>query len=219
MLRLCLLFLLAATVPAHADLSGAARIIDGDTLAIGTAGGEAIVRLHGIDAPERDQTCRVAGAPVACGAAATAALGDLIGGARVACTAIDMDRYDRIVGRCHVGGRDLGEILVRQGAAFAYARYSTDYLPAESRARADRLGVWAGRAVRPADHRADRRAAPRTDAAGGCAIKGNISSAGHVYHRPGDAHYDRTRIDQDRGERWFCSETDAAAAGWRAAVR
>jgi endonuclease YncB( thermonuclease family) len=37
-----------------ADLVGTARVIDGDTIAI--AGVR--IRLWGIDAPERDQTCR-----------------------------------------------------------------------------------------------------------------------------------------------------------------
>lgn len=49
-----------------------------------------------------------------------------------------------------------------------------------------------------------------------CLIKGNINAAGeHIYHLPGQRYYAATRIDPLRGERWFCSETDAAAAGFR----
>jgi hypothetical protein len=49
-------------------------------------------------------------------------------------------------------------------------------------------------------------------------IKGNISQSGErIYHMPGQKYYTRTRIDADAGERWFCSEQDARAAGWRKA--
>jgi len=45
-----------------------------------------------------------------------------------------------------------------------------------------------------------------------CTIKGNISSKGErIYHPPGSA----TVIDTNRGERWFCTEAEAVAAGWR----
>jgi endonuclease YncB( thermonuclease family) len=48
-----------------------------------------------------------------------------------------------------------------------------------------------------------------------CTIKGNISRSGRIYHLPGSASYDRTLVDEARGERWFCSEDEARAAGWR----
>lgn len=45
------------------------------------------------------------------------------------------------------------------------------------------------------------------------------SRNGRIYHMPGAEHYDRTRIDASKGERWFCSEAEARAAGWRRARR
>jgi hypothetical protein len=36
-----------------------------------------------------------------------------------------------------------------------------------------------------------------------------------IYHLPGQKYYFATRINWLRGERWFCSESDARAAGWR----
>jgi hypothetical protein len=49
-----------------------------------------------------------------------------------------------------------------------------------------------------------------------CLIKGNVSTRGErIYHPPGCRYYDATEIDPARGERWFCSEADARAAGWR----
>lgn len=52
-----------------------------------------------------------------------------------------------------------------------------------------------------------------------CRIKGNISYNGgeRIYHVPGQHYYSRTRISYIKGERWFCSEADAQAAGWRRA--
>ena len=51
---------------------------------------------------------------------------------------------------------------------------------------------------------------------GRCAIKGNISRDGaRIYHVPGGRYYERTRINRSKGERWFCSEAQARAAGWR----
>ena len=52
--------------------------------------------------------------------------------------------------------------------------------------------------------------------AGGCRIKGNIGSSGKVYHLPGSPGYANTQIDESKGERWFCTEDEARAAGWRA---
>ncbi|MGX8013534.1 sunset domain-containing protein [Mesorhizobium sp. ORM8.1] len=54
-----------------------------------------------------------------------------------------------------------------------------------------------------------------------CNIKGNISYYGgeRIYHVPGQEYYSATRINLLKGERWFCSETEAQGAGWRRARR
>jgi hypothetical protein len=55
-------------------------------------------------------------------------------------------------------------------------------------------------------------------AQGSCVIKGNISKSGErIFHVPGNRYYDKTTIDEGSGERWFCSESEAIAAGWRPA--
>jgi hypothetical protein len=56
---------------------------------------------------------------------------------------------------------------------------------------------------------------------GSCRIKGNISfeRGERIYHAPGGEYYSRTRIDTAKGERWFCSEAEARAAGWRRSRR
>jgi hypothetical protein len=75
----------------------------------------------------------------------------------------------------------------------------------------------------PEDHRhADDQpeAVPKAVQTSDCAIKGNIGGSGkQIYHLPGQADYDATRINTGKGERWFCSEAEARAAGFRRAKR
>ncbi|WP_320188866.1 hypothetical protein RMS29_014855 [Agrobacterium rosae] len=54
-----------------------------------------------------------------------------------------------------------------------------------------------------------------------CTIKGNVSinSRERIFHVPGQLDYNYTTIRTEYGERWFCSEADARAAGWRKAGR
>ena len=50
----------------------------------------------------------------------------------------------------------------------------------------------------------------------GCTIKGNINGKGErIYHTPASRWYERTVIDESKGERWFCSREQAEQAGWR----
>jgi len=51
----------------------------------------------------------------------------------------------------------------------------------------------------------------------GCNIKGNISfdSSAKIYHLPGMKYYEQTVISPDYGEKWFCTEKEAIANGWR----
>ncbi len=97
------------------EVTGIPMIIDGDTLEIH---GQRI-RLHGIDAPESRQICRLDGKPWQCGKDAANALADKIGRRTVACEELDRDRYRRIVAKCTVAGEDLGEWMVSQGLALA----------------------------------------------------------------------------------------------------
>ena len=52
-----------------------------------------------------------------------------------------------------------------------------------------------------------------------CPIKGDISYSGRrVYRLPGDRNYRHTFIDEQAGERWFCTEEEARAAGWQSSA-
>jgi len=208
------LCVVALTLPAVAGPAGRVEVVDADTLRVG---GET-VRLFGIDAPEIGQPCQRGGRSFDCGRWASDAVERAYAGKRAICDDRGRDRYGRQISKCAVGGVDIGETLVASGLAEAFRRYSTDYVDAEKRAIAAGRGIWATEMESPADH---RRAAAATRSVGsnGCRIKGNVSSNGRIYHLPGQEHYDRTRISPERGERWFCSEAEARAAGWRRARR
>lgn len=127
-------------------LVGPASVVDGDTIII--AGHR--VRLHGIDAPELDQTFRCRGQEFACGAMASAALEALTAGVKLRCAIIERDRHGRLVAKCFSpNGIDIGRRLVSAGWALAYRRYSMDYVKAEQEARKARRGMWKGSFVKP----------------------------------------------------------------------
>ena len=88
----------------------------------------------------------------------------------------------------------------------------------EAEAREAGRGIWQTRSQPAWDYRADRWSRAAAAAPNGCPIKGNINRKGtRIYHTPWSASYARTRIDVAKGERWFCDEAEAQAAGWRAA--
>ncbi len=225
MLRVCsLLVLLLSTGFAQAgapEIAGRISVVDGDTFRVGGH----VVRLHGIDAPEADQRCGGAAEPMwNCGAWVTAQVRAQYQGAHTRCLQVDRDRYGRAVARCTVDGADVGRSLVLSGLAFAFRRYSMAYDLDEKAAAVAGRGLHGTGITSPAAFRkagvATRRAQNTNAAPDGCVIKGNISAKGQrIYHLPGQAWYDRTRIHTARGERWFCSEAEARAAGWRKARR
>ena len=212
-----------------ATISGPARVVDGDTLEVRGAR----MRLYGIDAPESKQRCRKGGRTWSCGREAARALAQAIGSRTVVCEARDRDRYGRVVAVCRSRGADVNAWMVAEGWAFAYRKYSRDYVGEEASARAAKRGVWRGDVVAPWDWRRGERLAgegttaqpapsrPAAQADGArCAIKGNIGKGGtRIYHVPGGRFYDRTRIDTSKGERWFCTTAEARAAGWRRSRR
>jgi endonuclease YncB( thermonuclease family) len=206
-------------LPDVTRIIGKAQVVDGDTLDLGPVR----IRLHGIDAPEASQRCGEANGrgTWACGTAATNRLAELLQRVEVECHARDRDQYGRIVAVCFVAKADVNAVLVKEGLAWAYRRFSEDYVGLEDRARAARIGIWQGDAEAPWDYRERRweraaAASPRP----GCPIKGNINRRGEkIYHTPWSPSYDRTQIDESKGERWFCDEAEAAAAGWRPARR
>jgi endonuclease YncB( thermonuclease family) len=134
--------------PLPAQLSGAARPIDGDSLYVGAEE----VRLKDIDAPEGRQSCRRDGRDWACGDAALDELRRLISGRNVTCRAIERDKHGRVLAYCSADGRDLNRDMVAGGFAVSFGGYAYE----EADARRGRRGIWGSEFERPQQWRHER---------------------------------------------------------------
>jgi endonuclease YncB( thermonuclease family) len=219
-----------------------AVISDGKTVQLGTVK----YRLDGIDAPEFDQVCIDQHADVwACGVEARDQLKTLIGNREVRCEdkGADPTAKARRVGICNVAGEaeSLNQRLVRQGFALTIGPYAKGLFKAdEADAKQNQKGLWQGCFATPEDFRQWKTdavllgASCRIDkdvelrqimfpaeptAPPGCSIKGKLAARARftgnvgIYHMQGCRSY----ASLTRTNRWFCSEEDALAAGFRKA--
>lgn len=225
-------YLLLATImiaggAVAASVTGATRVIDGDSLRVG----QTEVRLFGIDAPELSQACTRAGQSWPCGSAAADQLGRLIAGKQVTCLPVGTDKFGRTLARCSAGSIDVNRVMVASGYALAFRRYSFEYISAEDTAKASKRGMWSGTFELPSNVRNGTddytyqpiaEPAPRErpvastlrrghQLTSDCRIKGNHSRKGdRIYHLPGMPYYGQTVPEQ-----LFCTESEARAAGYR----
>ncbi len=147
------LVLLLSVSAAAQEIIGHARVIEGDILDIG---GQRI-RLHGIDAAEREQICLDGNVDYwGCGEAATEKLRQLVAGKPVKCIPITRDRYGRHVAKCFVDRRDICKQMVRSGLAVAYRQFSKEYDADEKAARAQGAGLWSDENMMPEEWRRRR---------------------------------------------------------------
>ena len=107
------------------------------------------MRLHGIDAPESDQTCLNGGQRWPCGRLSTQALYEQVSGNAVRCVGDDQDPYERLIAVCYADGTNLNAWMVGQGWAVAYRRYSPAFMDEERQAKSEGAGVWQGQILMP----------------------------------------------------------------------
>ena len=125
------------------------RIVDGDTIYID----KTKYRLHGIDAPEINQQCKVNEKSYSCGLHSKIFLESLVKGKEIICKQKDIDRYKRIVAVCFANDINLNQEMVKSGWALAYRYYSKDYIDEEESAKNYKLGIWRGSFIKPKDWR------------------------------------------------------------------
>jgi endonuclease YncB( thermonuclease family) len=215
---------------------------DGDTIQLG----DITFKLDGIDAPEVDQICIDDHAdPWTCGIEARDQLAKLIKGRNVRCDDLGPDKTyrRRHIGLCTAEGDtlSLNQQLVSAGFAVSVepavkAYYKDD----EAVAKEDRKGLWKGCFVAPQEYRlgkkdgvlrggscrADRdreiRAVlfpddltmpPNCSIKAKFAVRARVTGNIGIYHLRGCPSYAAT----SQPDRWFCSEDDAQAAGFRKA--
>lgn len=193
------------------------RVVDGDTIEI--EGGEK-VRYIGIDTPETVDPRK----PVQCfGVEASKKNKEMVEGkmVRLEKDITDRDKYNRLLRYIWLDDVLVNLELVKQGFAYSYSyppdiKYQDLFVKAQQEARDSKQGLW--NACPDAEKKI---AVPVIDSApnGSCLIKGNIGTSGEkIYHLLGCGSYSKTQIDEKRGEKWFCTEAEAQAAGWRKAL-
>jgi endonuclease YncB( thermonuclease family) len=132
------------------EFVGAARVVDGDTVIVR----DRRLRLAGIDAPEKDQSCTRAGRAWDCGEQSRAALSASLGGSILTCLGDRMDKYGRPVVRCTARGFDVAAWSVENGWSVAGPVGPPDYKTEEAQARSLRRGIWSGEFIPPWEWRA-----------------------------------------------------------------
>jgi endonuclease YncB( thermonuclease family) len=143
------LVLIVASPASAQDVTGPARVIDGDTVEIGLRR----IHLYGIDAPELGQTCEWPAKTIPCGQVARTALMDLLAGAEVVCKTRDKTAEGGWTGTCRADGFDVGRNMVHTGWALAVRRLGTGYEATEEKAKRAKRGLWRGAFVAPGDWR------------------------------------------------------------------
>ena len=152
-----LIFLLFPIISISSEkvILGKAKVIDGDTIKIN----KEKIRLYGIDAPEKKQTCKKIYLSFLifnfqknykCGEKSTLALSKKLKKEKIKCILRDnKDRYKRNIGTCYIKNQDINAWLVKSGHALAYRKYSTKYVPEEEYANENKLGIWRGTFMSP----------------------------------------------------------------------
>ncbi|MBI2598647.1 thermonuclease family protein [Candidatus Curtissbacteria bacterium] len=190
------------------------KVIDGDTIEL--ENGQR-VRYIGIDTPETVDPRK----PVQCfGQESAAKNKELVEGKSISLEkdVSQTDKYGRLLRYVYLPAGEAGvddifvnDYLVKEGFAQSSAfppdiKYQDRLLQSQQRAQEQGKGLWSV-------CKSDDKTTSQEEA---CLIKGNISTSGEkIYHLPGQRYYDKTVVDESKGEKWFCTEGEAQDSGWR----
>lgn len=213
------------------------RVIDGDTIEIIYNGSKEKVRLIGIDTPESVHPDKSKNTE--CGLIASNFTKSRLESKKVGLEfdVQERDLYRRLLAYVWIDGQMFNKVLVEEGMAQVATfppntKYESDFRELQRIARENNIGLWGKTSCnplpeeKPTEKPSDNGYNPSNPKDGlyespypGRLIKGNISSGGKIYHMPGQRDYDKTSIDESKGERWFATEKEAQNAGWRASKR
>ena len=198
-------------------IEGRANVVSGGEMRVGGT----LLRLFGIEVPEPGQTCAGSGRgrdTASCAAIAKGALQRLVAGKQVVCEVSAAKSGEPAASAtCTVNGADIAGQLVRGGTVFAATGLFSTYASAEREAKAASAGLWKSEIDRPAEYRAKVWDEAKSAAPDGCPIKAVVAGDSKTYLVPWAAGYDRAKVRSTKGERWFCTESEARAAGWKPA--
>ncbi|WP_054956504.1 thermonuclease family protein [Paenibacillus dakarensis] len=208
------------------------KAVDGDTISVKYKGKTEKVRFLLVDTPETSHP-QLGVQPF--GPEAKAFTKDIVENAKKLELEFDIgpsrDKYSRLLAYVYADGKMVQELLLEQGlarVAYIYqpnVRYVDKFNDLQKNSRKKELGIWSVEnyaqddGFHPEEHKngsssnANTTSKKETDQPKNtCNIKGNINSKGEkIYHLPGTPHYDKTKQEQ-----WFCSESEAKKAGFRA---
>ena len=196
------------------------RVIDGDTIKVFIDDKSETVRLIGINTPE---TVHPEKAVECFGAEASFKLKELLEGRNVYLkedkTQNNKDKYNRLLRYVYRGDNlFINQWLIENGYAFEFTYevpyiYQNEFIQAQNKAKIAKLGLWEDGVCD------DFNSSIVQENKKNCLIKGNISynTEEKIYHLLGCDNYEKTVINEAKGEKWFCSEEKAIEAGWRIA--
>jgi len=173
------------------------KVIDGDTFILD--GNKQAVRLFGVDAPEL-ANCY--------GHESYLHLSELLKSKRVQLREPVVDKFRRIVALVYVDGKSINESMIRDGFATYRSEPGSEQQvmkAANEYIRTNKIGIYSEKCVdeKPPDPK--------------CVIKGNhdLDRDEFLYLTPKCPYYSQVTIRRFQGDRWFCSESEAKAAGFK----
>jgi len=201
------------------ELVEVVRVVDGDTIEINN---EIMVRLLGIDAPEQGDCYYNE---------AKQALNELVLGEdiRLEKDIFGTDNFGRLLRYVFVPEQDfindvfVNDYLLEQGFADTLfmsnsQKYRDILIHSRNEAVTDERGMW-GACEQELEEKTSTFETNDPPPNPDCIIKGNISEHGYgkTYFFPGCPNYNRVKVDFEKGDRYFCTNEEAEAAGFKMA--
>ncbi len=192
------------------------RVIDGDTIELESG---QIVRYIGIDTPETVHPSK----PVQCfGVEASNKNKELVLGKEIKLEKdiSETDKNGRLLRYTWLDNVLINDLLIRHGYAVSSThppdvKYQDKFLESQRLARQENRGLWSACENFGEPSKSNSFYTNQNE---NCLIKGNISKDGEkIYHTPRCKSYEKTVIDESKGEKWFCSEDEAVNSGFRKA--
>lgn len=200
----------------ESELVTVTEVIDGDTIKVN---GEISVRLIGIDAPEQGECYYQE---------AKEALKELVLGQEV--------KLEKDISGTDAFGRLLRYVILPSGNRLADSTFVNNYLirygyaklmtmapdhkyfslftASQEQAMANKEGMWTD--CLSEMHKAELEKMGDQPLDSNCVIKGNVSlkAYGKIYFTTDCYNYEQVKINFDEGEKYFCTEQEAIAAGF-----
>ncbi|WP_196237798.1 thermonuclease family protein [Calidifontibacillus erzurumensis] len=201
------------------NLAVVTKVVDGDTIDVTFDNKEERVRLLLVDTPETKHPTK----PVQpFGPEAYQFTKQTLEGkkVRLELDVSERDKYGRLLAYVWIDDKMFNEMLLEKGlarVAYVFApntKYVDRFYEIQKKAQKEGVGIWSIENYVQEDGFQsinENSVNTKDENNGDCLIKGNINSKGEkIYHT-----IDSPSYEQTKAERWFCTEEEAKAAGFR----